>query len=219
MPLAGDHCGVVGAVIHIGAAEADAAFIAGPLEPFAQGGIRGNAPRESECGKPGLPRGADRLFSQRFGDSPLERGGEVGAVDRFPLLLGVVQYVHDGGLEAGERKIEALALVKGRVERVGFGVAVLRQLLELRPAGVGEAHRAGDLIECLARRVVAGAPDEREIGIPVHADDMAVSAGGDNAHERRLKIGICDIVCGDMPGDVVDAYERQILRVGEPLCV
>ena len=65
-------------------------------------------------------------------------------------------------------------------------VALARKRFERRAAGVTEAEHAGDLVERFARSVIPRAAEEREGTIVFHAHDVAVPAGGHEAHERRL---------------------------------
>ena len=46
-------------------------------------------------------------------------------------------------------------------------------------AGVGHAHRAGGLVERLARRVVARFAEDAQVGVARNLDDVRVPAGDD----------------------------------------
>ena len=190
MPLAGYHGGVVGAVFHVRAAEGQPGFFAGLGELFSQAPVRGDSSRESKGIHAVFLRGSYGFYRERVGDRPLERSGEVGLIYFLALLLGVVQYVDHRGLYAGEGEIIALALVERGVQTVRVLIALLGEPFELRPAGIREAQRPRDLVEGLARGVVPRSAYQSEISIAVRADYMAVSAGGDNAHKRRLELGI-----------------------------
>ena len=127
--------------------------------------------------------------------------------------------VDDGGLEAGEAEIVGAPGDMGPGELKGVGVAQLRRLVDVHPAGVRKPHRPGGLVKRLPRRVVPGAADDVEPGIIQHLDDMAMAAGGDHTEERRLKVGVGQVVARHMGTEVMGRDNRLAGREGEALGV
>ena len=102
---------------------------------------------------------------------------------------------------------------------IGGGVPQLGRLINRRAAGIGVAHRAGSLVERLPCRVVPGAADHPETGVVEHLDDVAVPAGRHHAEEGRSEFRVGDVVCRDMPPDMVDGDKGLSGGQGEALCV
>ena len=67
-----------------------------------------------------------------------------------------------------------------------MGIALARERFKRRSAGVAKPQHARYLVERFACGIVPGAAKQREGTIVIHAHDVAVSAGGYKAHERRL---------------------------------
>lgn len=83
----------------------------------------------------------------------------------------------DGGLEAGEGKIEVVNLGMGK--RVFSRVTIESGLSDGRAARVGKAEDLGDFVEAFTDGVVAGGADDVELVMGRHVDDLGVAAGDD----------------------------------------
>jgi len=70
----------------------------------------------------------------------------------------------------------------GEVE--GPRVPTLRRPLDGRPARVGEAQEPGDLVKCLAGRVIQRAAQSLVAAVIVHQDQLGVPAR-DDQHQQR----------------------------------
>ena len=93
------------------------------------------------------------------------------------------------------------------------------KLLYLRTAGVRQVERTRRLVKSLTRRIIARSADKLKAIVIDHANDMAVPAGSHNADKRRFKIRISEIVCGDMPRNMVHADQRNVCGVCEAFCI
>src|SRR4029077_13892382 len=87
---------------------------------------------------------------ERLDDRTLVGGREVGAPALRVLLPQRSQLVEQGGLQAAEGEVEPRDLLRGR-KRERLGVAVLRQLLQRRPARKAEPEHPRALVERLPR--------------------------------------------------------------------
>ena len=96
--------------------------------------------------------------------------------------------------------------VRQLIER---GVAVLADSVEIQPAGVIEPHCSRRFIHAFARGVVAGPADNREIRVTVDRHDMAVAARDDKAEERRLKLGVCNVIRRNVRAQMMHRHERN----------
>ncbi len=89
----------------------------------------------------------------------------------------------DGGLEAGEREVEAINLRMW--ERVFSRVAIESGLGDGRAARVGKAEDLGDFVEAFTDGVVAGGANDVELIMSGHVDDLSVAARDDKGEERE----------------------------------
>ncbi len=97
-----------------------------------------------------------RMVNKHVNDSLLEARGDIldfglSTFD-FGLRLNVSNH---GGLEPAEAEVERVADPRAR-ERNRVRVAVTRELVDQRPAGVAQPHRPRALVERLARGIVTG---------------------------------------------------------------
>ncbi len=161
-----DHRRVVGRVAHRGDGEGGATVRARVGDGGAEGAVGGDAADEGDAREAGRVEGADERGDEHLHDGGLERGGEVGAVGvekggaggaarRRVEPSGGVEADADGGLDARERDVESVEAGSGEADE--GGVAVCREAVDLRAAGVAEAEELADLVEGLARGVVARA--------------------------------------------------------------
>ena len=86
------------------------------------------------------------------------------------------------------------------------------------PPGKPSPQGARCLVERLACRVVTGAGDQRIVAVSFHQDEVGVSTGGDQTHQResRRRLWVYPFLkpgCVDMPFQVVQPNEGQF--VGE----
>src|SRR5207237_1356890 len=71
------------------------------------------------------------------------------------LKLGLAHVLRDGGLQSTEAEVGPPVAHARHAEADCARVALARELLNNRPAGIAEAEHLRDLVVCLARRVVA----------------------------------------------------------------
>jgi hypothetical protein len=100
----------------------------------AQRRIRADAAGNDEAIAAGRRERGHRLLRQDIDDRRLRRRRQVGA----RLLAGRVEARRmrsHGGLQAGEREVERIALQQRPRQRVGLGIAELGEPRQRRPAG------------------------------------------------------------------------------------
>ena len=149
---------------------------------------------------------------ERIADGAGEARGQRRLVKRLSFLRGVVDDVHDGCFQSRKRHVVRVSVYLGARQIKGGVVAALRQLVERSPARIGQAEHARDLVEAFPRRVVAGRPEDADIGIPAHVGNEAVPAGDDQRQKRRRQLGIRDVARGNVPPDMMDRDERHAQR-------
>ena len=97
------------------------------------------------------------------------------------FLQPVAQEVEERRFEAGE------AIVKsGNVrlaELVSLGIALARQFVDDRSAGIAEAHDLGTFVHGFARGIVDGLAEDFHLVVAVHADDLGVASAHEQAEE------------------------------------
>ncbi len=82
-------------------------------------------------------------------------------------------------LESAETEIERIAFHAGERERHAVGIAEGRQAVDERPAGVAEAEQLGNLVESLARRIVARTAQQPVRGVLARFEQVRVAAADD----------------------------------------
>ncbi len=102
-------------------------------------------------------------------------------------------------------------------EREACGIAVARDELERGTPGVTQPEQARALVERLARRVVARAPEPYRRGVVGHVEHERVPAGGQQAREWRSQRERREPQGGHVAEQVVDGHERQAAPVGQGL--
>ena len=97
------------------------------------------------------------------------------------------------------------------------GVAVLvpffRQLVQQRASGIRYVQHPRHLVEGFPRRVVHRVAQQFVFAVLAHVHQMAVSAAGHQAHERRLERRVRHEVRAHVALYVVDLYQRHIKAV------
>ena len=99
---------------------------------------------------------------------------------------------------------------------VGIRVAFLGDLVHLPPAGIGDAHGPGSLVEGLSRGVVPGAAQNLQPGVVLHLNNVGMAPRHHQAQKRRLQIGIGQVVGGDVPPQMVHGDQGQPGGKGQP---
>ena len=179
--------------------------------PLAQRAVGRDAAADREPVEAGLLERALDPQRERLDDRPLVGRGEVGAALGRPLLAEVADLVEQRGLQAGEGEVQAGDAARDR-EGEGVRVALLRQPLERRAAGVRQAEQPRALVEGLAGGVVERRAEDREAVVVLDAREERVAAAGDQAQERRLERLGGEEVRRDVALEVVDRRERQAAR-------
>ena len=152
---------------------------------------------------------------QRPDDRPLVRGGQVGPA---ALDLGLVELPHrveQGGLQPGEREVEAGHAGDG--EREGLGIAVAGEPVELGAARVAEPQQPRALVERLAGGVVERRAEHLEARRLDDGEQERVPAAREEAGERRLEGLGPQVERRDVRAEMVDRHEREAARPGDRL--
>ena len=192
---------------------------------FEAGADRARSPRPRRRRRAparGDAEGAERpagLLGERLRHRRLEAGAEVGAVGAGQPALRrdqpVARPAHRG-LEPGERQVAAFAVEKRARKAEAAGVARARLGFDGRTARLRQPEELRDLVEGLARRVVDGAAEAAEAHGTVDGEELAVAA-----RDQQHQVGKADVLDEPrgqrVPGEVVDAPERQPAGGGEAL--
>ena len=120
-------------------------------------------------------------------------------------------------LRPGERHVQRISRKLRVRQRVFFFVACLCAPVQCSAARIRHAEHARHLVEALARRVVARGAENSEVRVATHIDNQRMPARNDQTDEWRLQLRIRQIVCRDMPADMVNRHQRQIQRIGRSL--
>ena len=149
------------------------------------------------------------LDAQGFGHGPVEGGRDHGQLLRVggqgpgPTLTQLVgaghgrqgqvrapgQLLGHGGFETAEAEIQVVVVDVGARKQARIGLNALRQLIQVAPAGIGQVEQLGHLVKGLARCVVQGASEQLESQRAVHAVQMRVPAGDQQAESRVAQLG------------------------------
>ena len=130
-------------------------------------------------------------------------------------IVGVV-YVYNRCLKAGKADIIPVFGVWGGQFVLVF-VPCQRRLCNGRAAGITQAQGAADLVKGLPCRVVYCLAYYTEMCVIIHRHNVAVTAGGHKAKERRFQLRICKIQRGDMSAQMVHRHQRLTRSKGQPL--
>ena len=123
------------------------------------------------------------------------------------------------GFEAGKGEIQRVALHVGAGEADAFWVAVGREFVEDRTAGIGEAEELGDLVIGLAGRVVAGTADELVFEVGAHVVEVRVPSADDERERRQGRLWMFKDHGVYMALQVVHGDERDAVREADGLGV
>ena len=215
----GDHGGVVTAEVAVGDDEADTVLLTEAGEGRADVAVGGDTACKNEGGYPlgfGL-EGEIRLLDDALHDGVGIGGGQVGAADGLPLLLGLVDEVEGGGLETAEGEVQIVPLDGGAGEGEGLGVALVGQLVQSGTAGIGHTDDAADLIEGLAAGIVAGGADLGEGGVVLHHVEGGMAARDHHRQEGGLQVGLLQVGGGHVSVDVVHGHQGDAIGIGQGL--
>lgn len=133
--LCADHGGVVAGEREVRHIERAAGTLAFFREAAAQECVCGDAARDDELFVVGLVCGVQEVAHEAIDNGLAVRGRKIGDVDGLALLLGIMQNVDNGGLEAGEAEIERGAVYGRARELERFVVAGLSEFLMAMPPG------------------------------------------------------------------------------------
>ena len=127
-----------------------------------------------------------------------------------------VRLIDNSGFQAAERKVILAFRLNLRKFVCGI-IARFRKLVKQRAARIRNFKNARDLVKRFPGGVVRGFSDHGIRTVFVHADDMAVSAGCNQADKGRFKLRMRNKVCAHMAFDVIYAHKRLIKRIGKRL--
>ena len=129
-------------------------------------------------------------------------------------MPGIVRQIDDRCFEPRKGEVELPFGMGGR-QRVGVGIALVRDGIQCHAAGIGQADTAGGLIEGFARGVIGGAAQDGVVAVIPHQYDMA----DDERQKRRFQLGMSQIICRHMATDMVNRdeglFRRKCQALGE----
>ena len=100
--------------------------------------------------------------------------------------------------------------MEGLRECNGVRIAVLRQFVDLRAAGIGITHDAGNFIEGLSCRVVPRLPQQRKRIVSFDFYQLRMAPRHDQSQKGRLQIGMAEEIGKNMSFHMVDADQGLI---------
>ena len=131
-------------------------------------------------------------------------------------LMQLVYAIDKRRLQAAEAEIVlAVKPRPGQLERVR--VTLPGQLIQQRTAGIGDRQHARRLIKRFARSVVQRVSQQAVLAVIRHFHHVRMSAACNQADKRRFQLLMRNIVCTDMPFDMVDGNQRQVCPVCQRL--
>jgi hypothetical protein len=199
-----------------GTCSVHALLLARPQRGLAEPAVRGHAPREHRVAHALALHREHELAHERVDDGGLHARGEVG--EGAPRGHAAALHVHaHGGLQAREAELQVGAGHRPR-ELNGARISLRRKAIDDGTAGVPEADELGDLVEGLARGVVAGGAELAKSGGAVGAVEGRVAAAREQRDEGERGArtdGLRAVEEGreEVPGEVVHADEGD--RPGE----
>ena len=179
-----DHRGVVGAVFGRRDVEREAVLGGRHRQRRAQAAVRGDAAAHDQRGQPLALARAPRLAHQHVDDGGLKARAEIVQLLVARQLAAGEQRRHRG-LEPREAEVEIVAPGQRARQRHRPRVAGRRQLVDRDAARIAEAEQLADLVERLARGVVARRAQQPRRARRVDADQRRVPA----RHQQR-EVGI-----------------------------
>ena len=163
--------------------------------------------------------GAAGLLRQRLDNGGLKAGAQVRPVGAGEPALFRDKPVAGPAhcrLEAGKREVAAWPVEKRARQRKARGIAFTCLGFDRRAAGLGKAEELRHLVEGLAGCIVDGAAEATEAVGSLDGEKLAVPAGNEQ-HEVGKFDGLDQPRCERVPGEMVDAPERQPARRGKAL--
>ena len=97
-------------------------------------------------------------------------------------------------------------------------ISFLCDFVDFRTARIAQPQNSCDLVVSLSDRIISGSSQNFAFGIALHIHDFRMSAACDKRHERRLKLRIFDKIRTDMPHQMMNAYERDVLCKCKGFC-
>ena len=187
------------------------------MEVLPDAGVGGDASRHREPFVPQflhrLHRAGHQAVADRFG----KRGCQRGPVQFLPRLLGMVGQVDYRGLQPGKAHVIGSPLHMGDRESVLCVVSAPGEVVDGFASGIGQAEDARGLVKALPCRVVPGCAEDMHVRIVPHVDDQGVSARDREADKGRFQFREGQIVCRDMPADVVHRNQGYLQYGGDRL--
>ncbi len=217
-PRPGDHGAIIGAKTCRRQDEPQPGLAAKPHQHPANGAIGGNParhhhgvgmanrfPEQTQAGAAAVDDRIDHRGLKRRADIR-----HIGRVQRSQAL----HFQPDSGFETGKGKIRFRPAKHGARQIEPRRIAVPRQSLDLRSAGIGKAQHFPDLIEGFPGRVVDGRTEAEVVPNPLHRDQLGMAAG-----DQEQQIGKGEFV-GEarrqgMRLEMVDRQERLTARQGQ----
>src|SRR5947199_1884969 len=88
------------------------------------------------------------------------------------------------------------------------GIAALRQLLDRRPAGIGQAEQLRGLVEGFSGGIVDGRREAAIIAEPPHFEQLAMPARDEQQHIWKLEVGVGKARRQRMAFEMIDGDQR-----------
>ena len=215
--LAADHAAVVPAQFQGGHVKGNSLPLAGSFQVPADAGVGGYAPHHRHLTVACLGGSGHGPGHQLVADGGGEGGSQVRNRQFLPFLLGVVDQVEHGGLQAREGHVQGGVLDVDPRQDKGLVVPRLGRSVQGGAAGIAQPHDPGNLVKALPRRVVPGRPQDGHVRVAPYVHDEGGPPRDAQADKGRLQVRVGDVVGSDVPPHVVHGDEGHPQGIGHRL--
>ena len=129
----------------------------------------------------------------------------------------MVGQIYHRCFQAGKAHVQRCAFHMGMGQGVDAAPGLLRQLVHRAAAGIGQSQHAGRLVKALPCRIVPCSAQNLQIRIVPDIHDQSVAAGDGQRQKGRFQLRESQIVCSNMPPDMVNRDQRDAQTIGHGL--
>ena len=100
-----------------------------------------------------------------------------------------------------------------------MGIPLFCSLIDLRPAGISQAHGPCHLVKRLSGRIVPGPADDFKFPVVLYNHQMGMASRHNETNERRFQILVLNKISGNMPFYMVHSNQRLSCCICNGLCL
>jgi hypothetical protein len=184
----GDHGGVVGGERERGDMDGPSLTVAEIEQSLAEGSVGGDAAGKGDMADGGIVGGKAEFAQEDIDNGGLQGGAEVRKV--LGDEVGIVAKPVTEGIEKGCFQSAETVIVGGDVrlaENESLRVALSGEATDVRATGVRQSEGFGTLVESFAGGVVDGLSEDSHAVGRVHANDLGIPTGNEQAEIGELR--------------------------------